>query len=377
MYDYDVKLKDKLYELRAKISREKNIYNEVDILTYASIREIASSYPETLEELSKIGGIGKIKLAKYGGYILDVVQKYVRENNIDTSNKKEILKKSEDKCEYDNDLYKLLTQKIIEIAQINNIPNSSYLILPPMALYEISRKYPIEKKALISISGIGNKRYDLFGEEILEIVKKYIQENQEKVKENLRKFSDKDEKEENKLKNESNEIRIALTQYSIEYPIFTDRINLFINSLYSLKRNFEKKDAMRLISGGEIKTLMRNVVEPLLNYALKEDTTYIEVISRIINRPDTRSSLIIKYNILPEELNALNTLYNYSNGCDHILDPRSKEEKNKIRDYILNFENTTISENEEVYINILKLIRKILTNEKIPQKFESLINTGI
>ena len=122
---------------------------------------------------------------------------------------------------------------------------------------------------------------------------------------------------------------------------------------------------------------MRNVVEPLLNYSLKEDTTYIEVISWIINRPDTRSSLIIKYNILPEELNALNTLYNYSNGCDHILDPRSKEEKNKIRDYILNFENTTISENEEVYINILKLIRKILTNEKIPQKFESLINTGI
>lgn len=371
----DIALKDELYKLRTKISLENNIYNELDIYTKVTIEEIATYYPETMEELSQIAGIGKKRLEKYGGQILELVKKYIADNNLDVSGKKKHLKEEVIK-EYDQELYEILTMALLKKSAEEEISNTNYLMIPQVAIMEICREYPLTEEKLIKIYGIGTRRYQLFGKTILEQVQTYVEENADKVKENLKRYATYNKKT-NILRMESDAIKNELIAYAIEYPILECRVNLLINAIYSMQKNYEKTDAIRLIAGGELKTLIRNVVEPLLNYALKNNTSTIEVVSKLVNNTESRRELIMKYKIMPEELDAINMLYNYANGCDHIFDAINKSEKQKNKSYIIKFETLNKEKRDQVYLYTLQLIKKMIKDDKVVAKFEALVNKGI
>ena len=48
-----------------------------------TLKEISGRYPLNEDNLKDISGIGPIKIKKYGKFILEIVNKYVLENNID------------------------------------------------------------------------------------------------------------------------------------------------------------------------------------------------------------------------------------------------------------------------------------------------------
>ncbi|MCH7658290.1 MAG: DNA helicase RecQ [Bacteroidetes bacterium] len=67
--------------LRKKISKEKNLPPFV-IFQDPSLEDMAIHYPVTLEEMQNISGVGVGKAKRYGKEFVDLIKKYVKENDI-------------------------------------------------------------------------------------------------------------------------------------------------------------------------------------------------------------------------------------------------------------------------------------------------------
>lgn len=81
---YDVKLFEILKALRKKIAKEKDLPPYV-IFQDPSLEEMATTYPTNKEELASVNGVGMGKVNKFGKEFLEVIQKYVDDNDIETA----------------------------------------------------------------------------------------------------------------------------------------------------------------------------------------------------------------------------------------------------------------------------------------------------
>lgn len=81
---HDETLFEQLKALRKKIAKQKNLPPYV-IFQDPSMEEMATVYPTTKEELAQINGVGMGKVVKFGGPFLDLISKYVEENDIMTA----------------------------------------------------------------------------------------------------------------------------------------------------------------------------------------------------------------------------------------------------------------------------------------------------
>lgn len=77
----DPVLFEMLKELRKKVAKERNLPPFV-IFLETSLEDMATQYPTTVQELEKIQGVSKGKAIRYGKQFVDIVAKYVDENNI-------------------------------------------------------------------------------------------------------------------------------------------------------------------------------------------------------------------------------------------------------------------------------------------------------
>ncbi len=78
----DPVLLEMLMQLRKQVAKEKNLPPFV-IFLENSLEDMALSYPTTLEELEKIQGVSKGKALKFGRKFIDLIEKYVEENEIE------------------------------------------------------------------------------------------------------------------------------------------------------------------------------------------------------------------------------------------------------------------------------------------------------
>ncbi len=81
---YDVKLFEMLKTLRKKMAKEKDLPPYV-IFQDPSLEEMATTYPTNKEELASVNGVGMGKVNKFGKEFLEVIQKYVDDNDIETA----------------------------------------------------------------------------------------------------------------------------------------------------------------------------------------------------------------------------------------------------------------------------------------------------
>jgi ATP-dependent DNA helicase RecQ len=77
----DPVLFEMLKDLRKSVAREKNLPPFV-IFLENSLEDMATNYPTTLTELEKIQGVSKGKAMRYGKKFVDLIAKYVEENDI-------------------------------------------------------------------------------------------------------------------------------------------------------------------------------------------------------------------------------------------------------------------------------------------------------
>ncbi len=81
---YDEKLFEILKAIRKKVAREKDLPPYV-IFQDPSLEEMSTTYPTTKEELASVNGVGMGKVNKFGAQFLEVIQKYVEDNEIETA----------------------------------------------------------------------------------------------------------------------------------------------------------------------------------------------------------------------------------------------------------------------------------------------------
>jgi ATP-dependent DNA helicase RecQ len=71
-----------LKDLRKKIAKQKNVPPFV-VFQDPSLEEMCTHYPISLEELKQISGVGHGKALKFGSSFIDLIKKYVEENDIE------------------------------------------------------------------------------------------------------------------------------------------------------------------------------------------------------------------------------------------------------------------------------------------------------
>ena len=77
----DSKLFEMLKDLRKQFAKEKKLPPFV-IFLESSLEDMATQYPTSLEELEKISGVSKGKAIRYGQKFVDLISKYVEENDV-------------------------------------------------------------------------------------------------------------------------------------------------------------------------------------------------------------------------------------------------------------------------------------------------------
>ncbi len=78
----DAVLFSMLKDLRKKISKQKNVPPFV-VFQDPSLEEMATAYPITMDELKNIVGVGAGKAVKYGKPFIELIDQYVKENEIE------------------------------------------------------------------------------------------------------------------------------------------------------------------------------------------------------------------------------------------------------------------------------------------------------
>lgn len=84
MRAYDGVLFDLLKGLRRKVAKQMSLPPYV-IFQDPSLEEMATTYPMSMEEVSQINGVGLSKAKKFGKQFIDLIAKYVTENEIETA----------------------------------------------------------------------------------------------------------------------------------------------------------------------------------------------------------------------------------------------------------------------------------------------------
>ncbi|CUQ06949.1 ATP-dependent DNA helicase RecQ [Clostridium baratii] len=80
----------------------------------------------------------------------------------------------------DNELFIILKNLRREIAENEGVP--PYIVFGDNTLKEMSLRMPINKEQLLDISGVGEKKIDKYGDEFINTVKEYIENNSLEVK---------------------------------------------------------------------------------------------------------------------------------------------------------------------------------------------------
>ena len=173
-------LYEMLVSLRSEIAKEEGIAPYM-VFGDATLKNMASVYATNKEEMLNISGVGQIKYEKYGKRFEDIIEKYIEEKNIDKSKLNTVSGKSTGlNSEYfnvttDKKLYERLRDYRLSVSKLEGV--LPYMILSSNTLKEISGRYPLDEEQLKDIGGIGHVKINKYGEDIINIVKEYIQEN--------------------------------------------------------------------------------------------------------------------------------------------------------------------------------------------------------
>lgn len=171
---------DKLRYLRREIAEEEKKAPYM-IFGDGTLREMSVKYPVNKEEILQVSGVGEVKYERYGERFIEIIREYVATNNIKKEVAIEEVKLEEIEDDYfevnsDNELLEKLIKIRAELAKKLNLPVS--MVLSKNTLKEISGRYPNTLDKLKDIGGIGPKKIEGYGQQIVEEVNNYIIEKE-------------------------------------------------------------------------------------------------------------------------------------------------------------------------------------------------------
>ena len=173
-------LYEMLVSLRSEIAKEEGVAPYM-VFGDATLKNMTSSYPINKEEMLNISGVGEIKYEKYGKKFEEIIEKYIKEKNIDKSKLDKVsgnttgLNSDYFNVTTDKKLYERLREYRLSVSKLEGV--LPYMVLSSNSLKEISGRYPLDEEQLKDIGGVGPVKINKYGEDIINIVKEYIKEN--------------------------------------------------------------------------------------------------------------------------------------------------------------------------------------------------------
>jgi len=260
---------DILRELRYNMAKNAGIPPYI-IFSDGTLREMSIKYPVKKEEFLNISGVGETKYSKYGKEFQEAIIEYTKANNLDVANKNKVDKGYEEASvteaeevhssnKNSEDFYvntdKKLFEKLVLLRQEISKREGTLAqnTIAKNTLKEISGRYPRTVEDLKDIGGMGPKKIERYGVDLIEAVNIYIEDEginpkwEEKKKRRL--VIDGDERknkeialdmlnEEIAIEDIAEEIEVSIstilgyvTEYISEYgrPKFSLNLNRFFN----------------------------------------------------------------------------------------------------------------------------------------------------
>ena len=190
------RLKDELKRFRTQQSQflKKSAYT---IFSDKSLDEICESLPTTNAELLKVRGIGPKKVEMFGPRIVNIVSCYKEQiqgdngsmevkGNIDKDNDFNIKPSQNNENSASDETNEMeVTLKKTQLRedlkkfrlQQSGTYKFAYTVFTNAALEGIYTSLPTTKSDLLDVKGIGSKKVEMFGDDILAIVSKYVNSN--------------------------------------------------------------------------------------------------------------------------------------------------------------------------------------------------------
>ena len=227
-----------LKDLRLNIAREEGIPPYL-VFGDKTLREISMAYPETREEFLEISGVGQLKYEKYGEKFIEVVSKYIKENNIIKTQNTELEKtiaSGDFYVESNKELY-LILRKLREDFALKE-KKLPYSVIAKGSLLEISGRYPVSIDQLKDISGFGAKKLDMYGKKIIEVVQQYVKDNNITIKW--------DKKDKRKLiidgeGRKNNEIALSMIQEGHSIERVSEELEISISTILGYVTDYIKE----------------------------------------------------------------------------------------------------------------------------------------
>ncbi|MFP4661760.1 MAG: DNA helicase RecQ [Halanaerobiales bacterium] len=85
------------------------------------------------------------------------------------------IEKKQHKINIDNELFNLLRNLRKDIASSEDVP--PYVIFHDSTLREMSNYYPVDRKSMLKIAGVGDIKFEKYGEQFIQLIKKYMDEH--------------------------------------------------------------------------------------------------------------------------------------------------------------------------------------------------------
>lgn len=124
---FDEALLEMLKALRRKVAKQKNVPPYV-VFQDPSLEEMATTYPTTIQELAQVNGVGMGKVQKFGQPFVELITKYVEDNEIETTQDL-VVKTTVNKSKTKIFIIQQIDRKVDleEIAESKSIPFSDLL----------------------------------------------------------------------------------------------------------------------------------------------------------------------------------------------------------------------------------------------------------
>ncbi|WP_297137135.1 DNA helicase RecQ [Terrisporobacter sp.] len=283
-----------LKETRLNIAKENHIAPYM-VLSDTALIQMCKTYPTTKEEMLNISGIGEMKYNNYGKIFEDKIETFIKENNIS----KNVIK-NEDMLDNEfmyvntnKELYNRLKELRSFYAKKEKI--IPYKILSKNTLKEISGRYPINEEQLKDITGVGPVKIKKYGEDILNLVKEYLEEskinNIWKEKKKLKVILDNDNRKNNEIALDLLNQGKSISEVAIEVEVSVSTLLTYINN-YILENNeltfelniedfyseFEKEMILKAME--EVKSDNLNVIKKVLPASFKYESIIAVIIER-------------------------------------------------------------------------------------------------
>ena len=91
----------------------------------------------------------------------------IKNSRLNISVKEKRVKQSDD-FDYDETLFEALRAKRTELAKDLGVP--AYIIFGDKTLKHLANEKPYDKASMLKVNGVGEKKYEQYGEEFLELI---------------------------------------------------------------------------------------------------------------------------------------------------------------------------------------------------------------